>query len=58
MCKIKEYNKKHEKWVQKYRYDFYFELNNEKYIIETHGEQHYYNNFKNVNSLTLEEIYQ
>ena len=55
---IKEYNKKHEEWVQKYRYDFYFELNNEKYIIETHGEQHYYNNFKNVNSLTLEEIKQ
>lgn len=23
------------------RYDFYFELNNEKYIIETHGGQHY-----------------
>ena len=55
---IKEYNKKHEEWVQKYRYDFYFELNNEKYIIETHGEQHYYNNFKNVKSLTLEEIKQ
>ena len=24
-----------------YKYDFYFEHNNESYIIETHGSQHY-----------------
>lgn len=30
-------------WCDKYKYDFYFEYNNEKYIIETHGEQHYRN---------------
>ena len=29
------------KWCDKYRYDFYFELNNIKYIIESHGLQHY-----------------
>ena len=29
------------KWCGKYRYDFYFEYNNEKYIIEANGIQHY-----------------
>lgn len=29
------------KWCDKYRYDFYFELNNEAYIIEANGLQHY-----------------
>ena len=29
------------KWVGNYRYDFYFKYNNEDYIIETHGGQHY-----------------
>ena len=29
------------KWCKKYRYDFYFEYNNEEYIIETNGSQHY-----------------
>lgn len=29
------------KWCKNYRYDFYFEYNNEKYIVETHGNQHY-----------------
>ena len=29
------------KWCSNYKYDFYFEYNNEKYIIETHGIQHY-----------------
>lgn len=28
-------------WCDKYKYDFYFELNNEQYIIETNGRQHY-----------------
>ena len=32
-------------WCKNYRYDFYFELNNEKYIIETHGGQHYEEGF-------------
>ena len=28
-------------WCKNYRYDFYFELNGEQYIVETHGSQHY-----------------
>jgi len=28
-------------WCNNYRYDFYFEWNNESYIIETHQLQHY-----------------
>lgn len=32
------------KWCNKYRYDFYFEYNNEKYIIEMNGIQHYEEN--------------
>ena len=53
---IYQYTKLNETWVDSYRYDFYFELNKEKYIIETHGEQHYKEN-KNFNS-TLKEIQQ
>ena len=30
-----------EKWKDKYRYDVYFEKNNQKYVIEMQGEQHY-----------------
>ena len=29
------------KWCDKYLYDFYFKINNEEYILETHGLQHY-----------------
>ena len=28
-------------WCNGYRYDFWFKFNNEEYIIETHGLQHY-----------------
>lgn len=28
-------------WCQNFRYDFYFKINNEEYIVETHGVQHY-----------------
>ena len=35
--------KRKEIWCDKYRYDFSFELDCEKYIIETHGIQHYKN---------------
>ncbi len=38
---ITQYSKPNEKWCNNYRYDFYFEHNNEKYILETHGLQHY-----------------
>lgn len=42
-------------WCDKYRYDFYFELNEEKYIIEVHGIQHYYGSFEKLSGRTLEE---
>lgn len=28
-------------WASKFKYDFYFKYDNEQYIIETHGRQHY-----------------
>jgi len=36
-----ELTKKDFEWCDKYRYDFYFELNIKRYIIEAHGIQHY-----------------
>lgn len=32
------------KWCGKYKYDFYFKINRDSYIIETHGNQHYEEN--------------
>jgi hypothetical protein len=37
-------NKTTYEWCENYRYDFYFELNNESYICEVHGKQHYEEN--------------
>ena len=43
-------------WVKPKRYDFYFKINDEEYIIETHGLQHYkYRGFSSLNSKTSEE---
>ena len=56
---IWQYTKKYCNWIKDgKRYDFYFELNNEEYIIEVHGEQHYKNSFKNIGADTLEEVQQ
>ena len=53
---IYQYTKTNTKWCGKYKYDFYFELNNEKYIIETHGLQHYKNgSFNNYCSLERQQ---
>lgn len=41
---IVQFSKADTTWCNNYRYDFYFEHNNKKYIIETHGEQHYEEN--------------
>ena len=41
---ISQYSKFNSKWCQNYRYDFYFELNNEEFIIEVNGLQHYEEN--------------
>lgn len=38
-------SKKDFSWIGSKRYDFYFEYNNKKYIIETHGMQHYDDKF-------------
>lgn len=38
---IYQYSKTDAEWCDGYRYDFYFKYNNEQYIVETHGEQHY-----------------
>lgn len=38
---ISQFSKVNVEWCKDYRYDFYFEYKNIKYIIEVHGEQHY-----------------
>lgn len=38
---ITQFGRTSKSWCGSYKYDFYFEYNNEHYIIETHGEQHY-----------------
>lgn len=40
-------------WCNKYKYDFYFELDNKKYIIEADGKFHKFDN--NMNGQTKEE---
>lgn len=52
---IFQFTKKYAKWVGKYRYDFYFEHNNESYIVETHGLQHYNSISWNNNTNSLKE---
>lgn len=42
------------KWCEEYRYDFYFKYNNNIYIIESHGNQHYKETGRK-NSRTLNE---
>ena len=41
------------KWIRSKRYDFYFELNNKKYIIEMDGKWHYQDN--NLSGQTKEK---
>lgn len=45
-------------WLKPYnkRYDFYFKINNEEYIIETHGKQHYKETTGNWKRTLKEEI--
>lgn len=43
-------------WCSKYLFDFYFNIDNEEYIIETHGGQHYIQtNRKGARSLNEEQ---
>ena len=40
-----EINYQHDSyWIENKRYDFYFEYNDSKYVLECHGEQHYRDN--------------
>lgn len=41
-------------WTNK-EYDFYFRLNEEEYIIEAHGKQHYEGGFERANGRNLKE---
>ena len=47
---ITELSKTIFKWCEDKRYDFYFKHNNEDYIIETHGMQHYKEGFEKIKS--------
>ena len=51
---IWQVNKKHLKWCKNYYYDFYFRLEDEEFIIETHGGQHYKENTDF--EMTLEQV--
>jgi hypothetical protein len=43
-------------WCKDYRYDFYFKLNGEKILTETHGMQHYKKSFSTIEGAkTLDE---
>lgn len=44
-----------EDWTYNKRYDYYFKHNNEVYIIEIHGMQHYDGGFSRKKGKTLEE---
>lgn len=43
------------KWCKDYRYDFYFKLNNEDYVIEVQGIQHYEESFSKYGGRNLKE---
>lgn len=43
-------------WCDKYKYDFYFKLNNEQYICEINGIQHYEKAFDSCGGQTVEEV--
>jgi len=42
------------KFSKNRRYDFYFEFNHEKFIIEVHGKQHYDGSFENIGGKSLD----
>lgn len=51
-----QFTKVNQKWCDKYKYDFYFEYNGIKIIVETNGIQHYEKGFSTVGGQTLEEV--
>ena len=54
---ITQLNKKHFSWCENKRYDFYFKLNEEEYIIETHGGQHYKTAWKELKETQKNDKY-
>ena len=55
---ISQFSKVNVEWCENYRYDFYFEYKNIKYIIEVHGEQHYSDakgNWDNVERIQIND---
>ncbi len=47
---IYQLSKSNKGWCDSYRYDFYFKINNKKYIIEVQGLQHFKESFKKIKS--------
>lgn len=43
------------KWCKNHRYDFYFKVNNERYILEVNGLQHYQDSFESCGGKTLRQ---
>ena len=52
---IYQLTNKQSKWVERKRYDFYFRLNNEEFIIEANGGQHPNTKYYNKKSFKLDE---
>ena len=52
---IYQYSKVNDCWCGKYKYDFYFEYNGRKIIIEANGIQHYEKSFNTVGGRTISE---
>ena len=48
--------KVNQKWCGKYKYDFYFEHDGMKIIVETNGIQHYEKGFSNKNGQSVDEV--
>lgn len=51
-----QFTKVNQKWCGKYKYDFYFEYNGIKVIIETNGIQHYKKSFSTNGGQSLEDV--
>lgn len=48
-------NKSDFSWCKTYRYDFSFTINNELYILEVHGNQHYEGGFESLGGKNLNQ---
>lgn len=52
---IYQYTKVNNVWCDKYKYDFHFILDNEHYIVETHGKQHYEDSWSKLETTQLND---